>query len=44
MRLLELITTFWNRLDDRTRLWGGYALIGLLAAFLPDEKRRGATR
>jgi len=34
MRLLELITTFWNRLDDRTRLWGGYALIGLLAAAL----------
>lgn len=34
MRLLERITNFWNQLDQRSRLWAGYALIALLAASL----------
>ncbi len=32
MRLLEILRERWQILDDRTRLWGGYALIILLAA------------
>lgn len=34
MRFLELIRTFWNNLEQRTRLQAGYALIVLLAAAL----------
>jgi general secretion pathway protein M len=32
MRPLEIIRDWWQDLDGRTRLWIGYALIGLLAA------------
>ncbi len=32
MRLLEILRERWQNLDDRTRLWCGYALIILLAA------------
>jgi general secretion pathway protein M len=32
MRLLEIIRDRWQDLDDRSRLWGGYALILLLVA------------
>lgn len=34
MRLLELIRSMWSDLDQRTRLWVGYALIVLLLAAL----------
>ncbi len=34
MRLLELLRTIWNDLDQQTRLRAGYALIALLVAAL----------
>lgn len=32
MRILEIIRNRWQDLDDRSRLWSGYAMIVLLAA------------
>lgn len=32
MRPLEIVREIWQDLDARSRLWGGYALIALLAA------------
>lgn len=34
MSILEMIRTNWNNMDNRTRLWSGYALVALLAAAL----------
>lgn len=34
MRLLERISNTWNQLDQRSRLWAGYAVIVLLVAAL----------
>lgn len=34
MRLLETMSDMWRRIDSRTRVWCGYALIALLLAAL----------